>query len=687
MKTKILFFVGVFYFSGLPSVEAKSKTPILVHAAPVSKTQKTENKKEVKVFSNLQEEEECFNDIEGKGFGWLYAEGRAPSNPIVENFQQPGTDRGFVLDIYKLDNSFNMIINGVRLHTEELEFQISGTTGQNVRFKADGARWELNGIVDIWKINNTETIDLITRENNPTPAVRVSIDKNGNVKLSGKRSTTDALEELEVFNRATNAVVPLTTVPWNTGTDNVIQVTQSVSGPTQIQGFGYGLSVRECENIDLSLVKEVKKQEEGEAVFLLTVKNNSDKFDDDQVKVEDLLPSGYEFIAYTASQGTYDEVTGIWEVGTLTTQQTATIEIRVKIKSKGEYMNEASVSGSYPDRNLENNNSKAIVALGKLTFTKKFVDKDYILVGDLIEYTIVVKNVGQTIVEDIVLVDENANQGSLIPAEIKRLSPGEEVAVKALHTITLEDFRAKKVINQAALVGQTSSGTLTLVSDDPTTAMRNDPTITPIKYQADLHAVKDDSASYYKPGQTTTYQIVVENKGPGSAIDVKVEDPMPMIDKKKWTSSLGTSGIGDLNEVIPFLQVGDKVTYTVEIEIPASHRGKFINTVYVAAEDNEDPVLPCETCTDINYQEMFIPRGISPNLDGKNDVFDLSDYDIAQVKIFNRLGIEVYSASPYKNEWYGQHASSSTLLPSGTYFYIIHNILGDKHTGWIQLLY
>ncbi|WP_353102317.1 gliding motility-associated C-terminal domain-containing protein [Myroides odoratus] len=686
MKTKRLFLLGALCLGSVFISRAEEKSVPFFISTPILKKEKLALNRYPTLLAE-EEEEECYSDIEGKGFGWKYAEGRAPSNPIVENFQQPGTDRGFVLDIYKLDNSFNMIINGVPLHFEELEFQISGTTGQNVRFKSDGSKWEANGIPDIWKINETATIDLNVRENNPTPAIRVVIDKDGNVRLFGKRSDTGELEELEIFDKTTGAVVQLATVPWNTDSDNVIQVTQSISGPTQIQGFGYGLSVRECENIDLSIEKKVKKQEDGEAIFLLTVKNNSEKFDDEQVVVEDLLPSGYEFISYTASQGTYDKVLGVWTVGELTTQQTETIEIRVKIKTSGEFLNKASVSGSYPDKNPANNKAEAIVALGKLVFTKRYIPKDYILVGDQIEYEILVKNIGQTTVTDIILADENADVSSLVPSTISELKQGEEKIVKALHTITIEDFRAKEVINQATLAGKTSSGNLTLLSDDPTTSTPNDATVTPLKYQADLHATKDDNLAYYKPGQTTTYTVVVENKGPGSAIDVIVEDPTPTVDKKEWTSSRNTSGVGDLYDSIPFLQVGDKVTYTVTLIIPESHRGKFVNIVYVSAEENEDPNPICDTCTDINYQDVFIPRGISPNLDGKNDALDLADYDIVDIKIYNRLGVEVYSAAPYSKEWYGQHSSSSTLLPSATYYYIIHNILGDQYTGWIHLLY
>ena len=59
-----------------------------------------------------------------------------------------------------------------------------------------------------------------------------------------------------------------------------------------------------------------------------------------------------------------------------------------------------------------------------------------------------------------------------------------------------------------------------------------------------------------------------------------------------------------------------------------------------------------------------IPKGISPNGDGKNDSFDLSNLEIKEIKIFNRYGLQVYHANDYLSEWHGQ--SDKGTLPTGT---------------------
>jgi len=82
-----------------------------------------------------------------------------------------------------------------------------------------------------------------------------------------------------------------------------------------------------------------------------------------------------------------------------------------------------------------------------------------------------------------------------------------------------------------------------------------------------------------------------------------------------------------------------------------------------------------------------IPKGVSPNNDGKNDTFDLTSFTIVpRVEIFNRYGTMVYKADQYTNQWHGQDYNER-LLPSGTYYYYVELLSGEKRTGWVYLLY
>ncbi|MNK40863.1 Fibronectin type III domain protein [compost metagenome] len=107
-----------------------------------------------------------------------------------------------------------------------------------------------------------------------------------------------------------------------------------------------------------------------------------------------------------------------------------------------------------------------------------------------------------------------------------------------------------------------------------------------------------------------------------------------------------------------------------------------IYQVTVTPKDGADCFGSDEAIVDATTCE--IPKGISPNNDGKNDEFDLSDLNVEKISIFNRYGQEVYKKGNYKKEWYGQ-GDNGNELPTGTYFYVIEIKGGENKTGWVYI--
>ncbi|HRG00767.1 MAG TPA: gliding motility-associated C-terminal domain-containing protein, partial [Bacteroidia bacterium] len=70
----------------------------------------------------------------------------------------------------------------------------------------------------------------------------------------------------------------------------------------------------------------------------------------------------------------------------------------------------------------------------------------------------------------------------------------------------------------------------------------------------------------------------------------------------------------------------------------------------------------------------LIPNAISPNGDGKNDVWKLDFlkllYPNAEVDIYNRWGENIYSSKGYENPWDGTY--NGNKLPVGTYYYVLN---------------
>ena len=85
-------------------------------------------------------------------------------------------------------------------------------------------------------------------------------------------------------------------------------------------------------------------------------------------------------------------------------------------------------------------------------------------------------------------------------------------------------------------------------------------------------------------------------------------------------------------------------------------------------------------------EEIFVYSGFSPNGDGINDHFridGLENIDQHQLSIFNRWGTTVFKSQDYQNDWKGTYDGS--VLPIGTYFYVLQINSVDKQSGYVQI--
>ncbi|WP_281233214.1 gliding motility-associated C-terminal domain-containing protein [Flavobacterium gelatinilyticum] len=364
------------------------------------------------------------------------------------------------------------------------------------------------------------------------------------------------------------------------------------------------LLVKVCS--DLSVTKEIANAgNSGKITFVIKAKN-SGPFQDTGVKVTDLLPNGYVFASASAANGTYNKTTGIWTIGTLDIDQEAVLEITAAVNENGNHLNTAKIEGANLDSNQSNNTAQAEPEWN-MTLTKKAQKSLYRNIGEVITYDLTLTNTGNVSLYNLSVLDANADAGSVTPSSISALNPGQVITITANHTITQADITAKKVTNQATIVGESFEDIFIKVnSDDPSTPVLRDATVTPVVSEADLVTVKTDNKDSYIAGTNTVYTITVTNNGPGNAYNVNVNDEIPQgITIMNWTDNLGNSGNGRLDETVNELKNGDALVYTVTIEVPESFTGNLINTTVVTSSTT-DPNPDCAACTDINTE--YIPK-------------------------------------------------------------------------------
>ena len=83
-------------------------------------------------------------------------------------------------------------------------------------------------------------------------------------------------------------------------------------------------------NADLSVKKASDKNvyfDDDIAIWTITVSNANNASDAHNVVVDEVLPSEFEYISSNASQGSYNNHTGKWTIGTINSGETANLTI------------------------------------------------------------------------------------------------------------------------------------------------------------------------------------------------------------------------------------------------------------------------------------------------------------------------------------------------------------------------
>ncbi len=172
--------------------------------------------------------------------------------------------------------------------------------------------------------------------------------------------------------------------------------------------------------------------------------------------------------------------------------------------------------------------------------------------------------------------------------------------------------------------------------------------------------------------------------------------PLAVFDKQFKYSVAPNATIPNTIGIAPtnFIAADVTVNWYLDGNLISGSEGLTLNTVLQEGEYSAEIIFNATGCMNTItafitlLQDSMFPQGISPGVSpGQNDNFDLSSFDVTQIKIFNRNGTLVYSKKNYTNEWQGQ-TNDGEELPVGTYFYTIqYEYEGSTktHSAWVYI--
>jgi gliding motility-associated-like protein/uncharacterized repeat protein (TIGR01451 family) len=251
--------------------------------------------------------------------------------------------------------------------------------------------------------------------------------------------------------------------------------------------------------------------------------------------------------------------------------------------------------------------------------------------GDVINYTLILKNTGTVALTNIVITDGGADAGSISPASIATLAPGASATITANHTVLPTDVSAGKFTNQAtATAKDPKNNTVSKISDDPSTIAFDDPTGVPIipVAPASINLAKTGTFS----GNQVGYTFIITNNG-GVALNT-----ITLTDAK-----LGLNGV-TITAPTGGLLPNQSLTYNATYTLTQADKdlGAVNNTATVSAKDPSNntvsgtgtsvttvPTSPVAS-NDVAETKSGIPviASVLTNDNPKNSTFNLTSIEI-----------------------------------------------------------
>ncbi|HEK8990617.1 TPA: DUF11 domain-containing protein [Clostridioides difficile] len=386
---------------------------------------------------------------------------------------------------------------------------------------------------------------------------------NGNLSIG----TLDAGEIRSIIIRGTVSQTAVGTI-INTAT---------ISSPTPDPNPDNNTSTDETDISPLADISVIKGNEPvaipgGRFIYGIEIANAGPSFAEN-VTLTDNIPASILNPEYSIDNGvTFQPWNGSLNIGTLDAGEIRNIIIRGTVSQTaiGTIVNTATVSSTTPDPNPDNNTStsEAEVSSSADISVVKRSNQIVVVPGDVLDYTIEVRNAGPSTAQNVTLTDN-------IPASI--LSPEYSIdngvtfqpwngslSIGTLDAGEIRNIIIRGIVSQTAIGTIINTATVSSTTPDPNPDNNTSTSEIDISSSADISVIKLANKTEACVGEQIDFVIVVSNAGPENAQNVTLIDNVSDKLKKAvfsldrgvsfqpWTGSLniGTLPAGTLRVIL-----------------------------------------------------------------------------------------------------------------------------------------
>ena len=291
------------------------------------------------------------------------------------------------------------------------------------------------------------------------------------------------------------------------------------------------------------------------------------------VTVTDSVPVGVTYVSYGASSGTYNNVSGIWTVGTVAVNGFATLTITGRVNSGTGGLTltntvSTRTSNQRDTNSLNNTSSVPITVAGADLAVTKTVNNAAPNEGGRIAYTIMLTNLGPTTATGVTLTDT-------LPAGLTYSSYGASsgtyssaTGIWTVGTVSVYGYASLTItatVNAATAGTAITNRAYVSRTSQPDPVMTNN-TGTVVIAVSGLRITKSsDVVTYTYPGSNITYTILVSNSGATAHSGVVITDAVPA----------GVSYVAGSGQVVAPAYVTNTVQDSFNAQSFANNNGSF----------------------------------------------------------------------------------------------------------------
>jgi uncharacterized repeat protein (TIGR01451 family) len=408
----------------------------------------------------------------------------------------------------------------------------------------------------------------------------------------------------------------------------------------------------------------------GQTLYYTLTVTNQGPNEAAAIIVESVIPDGLTFVNEATTQGTYDELTGEWSVGTLASETEAVLNLTMTVDAGTggtTLTQEGSVtSASTADSNSANNTTSVSIDINPETNLALTQSANSTVVNSVqqVTYTLTLSNPSTVDASAIFVRDLLPSQMSFTSASLSHgvydrylgMWRVDNLAAGASATLTIQT-----VVNVGVPSGEVITNTPSLYSAQPVDGQSSDNTAESsiVVQNLDLAVTQlaDNNAPH--PNDSIRYTVNVVNNGPLNATGVVLTDTLPTgvtfsavspADVCSAASGIVTCNLGSLTS-------GSNTSVTIDVLVNAGTLGSIANQVSVHSAEVEStsannssslslnvttPATPVPTVPpniQISEQEFFatMEQVIATNADITEINFALADFVPAAVNLTLRL--------------------------------------------------